>query len=494
MGQVSPNYTYYGVVPSKIYRYFLNDWNVSGGTSWTNLASGWTMGTADSNYLGGSLGLNGKLVAIKSLLVIVATDDNTNVEVRNLADNSLLSSAHLDNMQKSLVLLANGTRFKVVSDKIVSVLLLNYQQTPASTANEGPNPSTFFTDVNGLYVGKKFVLMGSEQPGASIGVSSAIGAFYTILALEKSTVTITKDDNTVSTYTIDANSYKFIALDPFRVYKIESTGNIMLQSGTVAGKGSVNTTPCFAVPSTEGGFVGTTFFSRSMKSQEWTWDPGRDYGFRISASEDASVKVYNLETKELMRDLKVKGGTGLAIQPEAYAIFVQSDKPVTLTYIHNGSIEQSPTGAGGTYGGYGNGVMFIGIQPNENTMINLPVEANIEAYFFAKEATTLTIDDVTKTINANSYVLFTERGTRTVRSDHNVILQLNFWPDEPDTQGLWFTGAAIPCIETVGIDTNAKLTPLEGFPMMYVIVGAGVAAVAVIVGLLVMRRRGGKPS
>jgi high-affinity Fe2+/Pb2+ permease len=30
--------------------------------------------------------------------------------------------------------------------------------------------------------------------------------------------------------------------------------------------------------------------------------------------------------------------------------------------------------------------------------------------------------------------------------------------------------------------------------MMYVIVGAAVAAVAVIVGLLVMRRHGGKPS
>jgi hypothetical protein len=376
-----------------------------------------------------------------------------------------------------------------VSDKIVSVLLLNYQQIPATTATEGPNPETFFPDVNGLYVGKKFVLMGSEQPGASIGVSSLIGSFYTILALEKSTVTVTKDDNTASTYTIDANSYKFIALDPFRVYKIESTGNIMLQTGTVTGKGT-NNSPCFAVPSVEGGFVGTAFFSRSMKSQEWTWDPGEDYGFRISASEDANVQVYNLETKQLMRELKVKGGTGLAIQPEAYAIFVKSDKPVTLTYIHNGSIQQSPTGGGGTYASYGNGVMFITIQPDENTMINLPTEANVEAYFFAKETTTLTIDDITKTINANSYVLFTERGTRTVRSNHNVILQLNFWPDEPENQGLWYTGAAIPCIETVGIDTNAKLTPLEGFPMMYVIIGAGAAAVVVIVGLLVMRRRG----
>jgi hypothetical protein len=127
-------------------------------------------------------------------------------------------------------------------------------------------------------------------------------------------------------------------------------------------------------------------------------------------------------------------------------------------------------------------------------MIHLPTDAHVEAYFFASEATQLMIDGNTQTLQANVGLLYTVPGTHTIQSDHSVIVQINFWPLVPENQGLWFTGAAIPCIETVNDNPTVTLSPLEGFPMMYVIVGAAVAAVAVIVGLLVMRRRGGKPS
>ncbi|MDH5363215.1 MAG: hypothetical protein OEW84_07870, partial [Aigarchaeota archaeon] len=223
--------------------------------------------------------------------------------------------------------------------------------------------------------------------------------------------------------------------------------------------------------------------------------PLRDYGFRISALEDAQVKVYDLDTKQVITEFAVAGGSGVAIQPAAHAIAVQSDKPITLSHIHNGSIEHSPTGDGGRYEGYANGVMFIGIQPNQDTMIHLPTEANVEAYFFASEETQLIIDGITRMVQADSDFLYTMPGTHLVRSDKNVILQINLWPREPEYQGLWYKGAVIPCIETVGNNPDVTLTPLgEGFPMMYVIVGAGVAAVAVIAGVLVIKRRGSKPS
>jgi WD40 repeat protein len=492
VGQIEQNYTYYGVVPEKIYRYILNDWNAGASSAWTDLSSGWSIGTSEANLLGGSLALNGLQVATKALLAIVATEDDTDVEVYDLTNGSLLDEGHINNMEKHLVLLANGTQFKVVSNKIVSVLLLNYQEIPSATATDGPIPRTFYTDVNGLYVGKKFVLMASEQQGAVSGASSSqVGAFYAVLALEKASVTVTKDDGTVyTTFSLEANSYKFILLDSFKVYTIESsTGNIMVQSGTITGKGSADS-PCFAVPSAQGGFVGTAFYTRSLKNQEWSWDPGRDYGFRITAAEDTSVKVYDLETSQLIKDLTVSGGSGTAIQTESFAIAVLSDKPITLTELHNGSIVQSPTGGGGTYAGYGNGVMFITIQPAEDTMIHLPTDAHIEAYFFASEATQLTIDGNTQTIQANTGFLYTVLGTHTVSADHNVVLQVNFWPLEPEYQGIWFSGAAIPCIETVNDNPTVTLTPIEGFPMMYVIVGIAVAAVAVIVGIFVMRRRG----
>jgi len=355
---------------------------------------------------------------------------------------------------------------------------------------------TFYTDVNGLYVGKEFVLMASTFSYFSVNQNG----LYTILAIEKSTVTVTTDDGTENTYNINANSYQNILLNSFRVYKFESTGNIMIQTATIPaiansgeGMGDVS---CFPVPSVQGGFVGTFFLTKATKSG---WDTNRDYGFRIEALENAKVKVFDLETKQPIKEYSIEGGTGISIQPLAYAIAVQSDKPITLTLIHNGSIAQSRPLAGnkgGEYSGYGNGVMFMGIQPNEDTIIYLPIDAHVEAYFFTSDDTQLTIDGEAQTVHANTPLLYTVIGTHTVRSDKNVVLQINFWPLEPDYQGLWFTGTAIPSVETVGNNPTVTITSFEeGFPMMYIIIGGAAAAVVVIVVvLLMMRKRGSKPS
>jgi WD40 repeat protein len=467
----SPDYTYYGVVPSKIFLYLLNDAN--------NFTSGWVLGSNSSRT--GSPGLNGKTVATKALLAIVAAENDTNVQVYDLTLNSLISQDHIDSMEKHLVLLNNGTVFKVVSDKQVSVLLLNYQNMPVGAVTEGPLPYTFYTDVNGMYVGKKFFLMASEQ------IFYSENKFYTLLALEKSKVTVTRDDGQQNEYSLDANSYTTMLLDVFKVYKIESTGNIMVQSSTTwadIGSSVHRYKASYPVPCATGGFVGQFFVAKARKG----WDPDTDYGFRISASEDTKVKLYDLDTKQVINDLSVKGGTGIGFQPSANAIGVQSDKPITLFYFNNGTLGTSRTAQIGV------GVMFIGIQPNQNTPIYLPTDANVEAYFFANEETELTVDGSSQTIQPDQPKLYILLGSHTIQADHNVILQVNFWPNEPEYQGLWFPGAAIPSIETVANNPTITLTPLgEGFPMMYVIAGAG-AAVAVIVVFLVIRRRGGKPS
>ena len=481
-----PDYTYYGVVPSKIYRYILNDMN--------DPNSGWRLD--NGTIVTASPLLNGMTVATKALLAIAAAEDSTHVKVYDLArPNNPVDEFDIDSMGKHYVLLDNGTSFKVVSNNQVSVLLLNYQTIPAAGA-EGPMLHTFYADVNGLYVGKEFVLMASSFLYFSVNQNG----LYTILAVEKSTVTVTRDDGDSYTYNVDANSYQNILLNSFRVYKIESTGNIMIQTATVPslansgeGMGDVS---CFPVPSVGGGFVGTLFLTKATKSG---WDSNRDYGYRIEALENAKVKVFDLETKQPMNEYTVAGGTGISIQPQAYAIAVQSDAPITLTFIHNGSIEQSRPLAGnkgGQYSGYGNGVMFIGIQPNEGTMFYLPINAHDEAYFFASESTQITIDGETQTIQADSPLLYTLLGTHTVLSDKNVVLQINFWSDEPDYQGLWFTGAAVPSIETVNDNPTVTITPLEGggFPTTYIIIGGGAAAAVVVVVLVMMRKRGSKSS
>jgi hypothetical protein len=496
VGQANESYTYYGVVPAKIYRYVLNDFN--------NLSSGWTMGTVGPG-LGGSVALNGVTapgglqVATKSLLAVVAAENDTSVGVYSLTLGSWMQvwGGSLNSLEKQLLLLDNGTTFKVVSDKIVSVLLLNYQIFPSASATEGPAPYTFYTDVNGLYVGKEFVLMASEQPGTVIGSQKGegTGAFYTILALESGTVTVTRDDGTVSTFTLDANAYKYLLLTTFSVYKIESTGNIMVQSGVVEGWGIIS---CFSVPSADGGFVGEHFFANSLKNPEWGWDPGMDYGYRISASipstQQAHVTVYDLETQTAIETLTIRGETGVKVEPDAYAIRVDSDQPITMSLINNGSIQETP-GGGQKYQAYPNGVMFIGIRPNRETVIQLPTLGDDEAYFFASNQTKLTIDGTAYTIPAGSSYFYNQPGTHTIQSDGNVILQVNFWPSTPENQGLWFTGAVIPCIETVTSSPTVTLTPIGGgFPMTYVIVGVGAGVVVVVVGgILATRRRNGKP-
>ena len=459
------NFTYYGVVPERICRYILNDGN--------NRTSGWILGFDNMTLTTGSPGLDGRLVATKSLLAVVASEDGTNFEVYNLVTSQLIASGTIGSMEKRLILMDNGTAFKVVSDKMVSVLLLNYQQLPSEDVTEGPTPATYYTSTDGLYVGKEFVFMASEYQS---------GTFFTILAIEKSTVTVTDEDGGQNTYSVETNMYKNIVLTPFKVYKIESTGNIMVQSTAMRAGDSI---PCFTVPSAEGGFVGKFFLTESVKS----WDANRDLGYRIMASEDANVKVYDLATKELVNELSVEGGTGVGFQPTADAIAVQSDKPVTLFYVNNASVGAS----NGVR--YGVGVMFMGIQPEQDTLIYLPSEANVEVYFFANEEAELTVDGFSQTVEPGQPTLYTLLGTHTVRADHNVVAQINFWPNQPGYQGLWFTGAAVPCVETVADAPTVTLTPLGGgFPTTYVVAGAGGAAIVAVFAVLALRRRGGKPS
>ncbi|MBS7615118.1 hypothetical protein KEJ18_05245 [Candidatus Bathyarchaeota archaeon] len=454
MGQ-EKKYTYYGFIPSQIHLYVLNEAN--------NLTSDWKLG---SEYTGSPL-FDGKNLAVKSMVAVVAVESDTNVEVYDLMLGRLVSKRSLGSMEKHLVLLANGTAFKVVSDKLVSVLLLNYQSMPSADVSEGPLPHTFYMSVNGLCVDKEFVFMASERVG------EAENRFYTIFALETSTVTVTRDDGEQNEYSLAANAYRYLMFRSFRAYRIKSTGNIMVQSGHIDG-GSYG--HGYFVPCAEGGFVGRNFYARSTRS----WDIKRNYGYRISAIRDTSVTVYNLETHEVLQKLSVKGESGVGFMPSAPAIAVQSDAPVTLAFLDNGTI--------------GTGVMFIGIRPGQDTVFYLPTEAYVEAYFFATEETQVTIDDFAETIRADTPFLFTQPGTHKVHSDGNLILQVNYWPNQPDYQGLWFTGATVPCIETINIDPDVKLTPFEeGFPTMYLIIGVGVAATTIIAFLLVMTKRKSMP-
>jgi hypothetical protein len=332
-------------------------------------------------------------------------------------------------------------------------------------------PFTLYQDVNGAYAGKNFILMA---------VQYNIYLQYTIFALEKAEVTVTREDGDIKQYSIAVNGYKRLLWEPFTTYKIESTGNIMIHSGNVD-------TLTFFVPAVEGGFVGRNFYTLSRND----WDTGESYGYRVSATQNSKITVWNLETKAQILTANVPANSGFGFKPTAPAICVQSDQPVTLELVNNGSIERASST--GTYGAYGSGVGYFGVKPNEDTPFFLAVDSYVQAYIFASEDTQVTVDGTNRTIKANSYYLVTEPGMHVINSNKKVVVETLNWPNTPDYQGLQYNGIQITSIQTGDIVTNITLTPIgEGFPIMYIIIGAVAAAISVIVVFLFMRNRGKK--
>ncbi|MEM2129432.1 MAG: hypothetical protein QXZ70_02415 [Candidatus Bathyarchaeia archaeon] len=445
-------YTYYGYVPAKMWQYNLVDDN--------DLNSGWTFESGSASSAG--------------LVVAVGMHDNTHVKVYSLDNGSLVSEAIINGLEKHYTVFRNGSFFKVVTDQLACVLLLDYGSVPFGNESNMPTPKTFYQSTSGTYADKEFILLATA--------GDFISAQYTIFALEDAEITVTREDGQKWEYTLKANSWKtLMLLPPLAAFKVESTGNIMIQSGSLPDAWGEPQT--FFVPSVEGGFVGKTFYSWSTTS----WDATESYGFRVSAAEDTTVTVWNLETKEIILKAEVKANSGLGFKPKAPAIVVQGDRPITLAYLHNGSLEN--INGRGMYSAYGSGVSYFGVKPSEETSIYLPVDSFVEAYIFSNEETEITLDSEVYTIGADSYHLLTQPGTHLIRSNKNVVVEVLNWPSTPEYQGLQYDGVQIPSIQTVSTVSNVKITPLEaGIPIMYILMGVATAAAAIIMFLFVKSR------
>ncbi|MEM2309799.1 MAG: hypothetical protein QXV71_04790 [Candidatus Bathyarchaeia archaeon] len=458
--KATTKYTYYGKVPNRLWMY-----------SWSR-TSGWTSTTPGTAML----------------LAMVAWEDSTIVNVYNLETGELLSQAMLNTMEKHYVVLSNGTIFKVESNKPLCVLLLNYGSEPVN-ATAGPVPHTYYPATDGSFVGKKFILLAST--GAT--------AEFIIYALEKSEVTVTNQDGSdTRSYSIDVNTYVRIALRPWNVYKIESTGYIMIQSGNP--HSYYDTHPSYAIPSANGAFLGRYFLTFSSSY----WDPYEDYGFIILSLNRTKVKVYNLTERKILKEFTVEPESSYRFQvevredPRTQAIFVESEEPVWLMFMHEGDIYKSV----GRESAYGAGIIYIGVRPNEDTLIYLPKNATCETYIFAAEEANIEVDGFATRLQPDRYFQLAQPGLHTIRSDKNLMVLIIHWPLErpwgfperqlpPGPQGLDHPGTIIPCVETVHIYHEIQLAPLEQpFPIMNVIVP--VVAIAIIAGILVLLRRRSK--
>jgi len=433
-------YVYYGVIPASIHHAFpINEYDPAAGFR-----------------------IDPETIATSGLVSVVAQEDNTNVQVYTLEDKALVSEANLEAMDKHLVALPNGTSFKVVTSHVVSVMILGWANAEPSKASAPGDHGTgsFYTATDGSYVGKVFFFLALRW---------AFEPHYRILALEDAEVTVTRENGDEQSFALEANSYEDLDLVNFDAYKVESTGHVMVQWGTPGARWGGRS---FFVPSAEGGFVGKAFYSRSIDG----WPQAREHEFIISAAEDAKVTIWDVGFGRKVQEVEVRGGSRVGVRPNAGEIMVESDKPVTFASVDNGSI--SPLWS------YSAAVSYMGVKPDQETLFFLPTNSTVEAYLFAYEDTLVRIDDLPITIQADSYFLLTIPGQHKIISDKNLIVQLIHWPLIPSIQGIANFGAVVPCIQTVNLAPNVKLTPIspgEGFPTTYIMMGAAAVGAAAIV-------------
>jgi len=452
-----PKYNYYGKVPEKIWMYSFSATPDNPEKHWH-----YDQQPVDS-----------------WLLAMTAWEDSTTVDVIDLKSRELLSHGELNSMEKHYVVLRNGTMFKVESNKPLCVLLLDYQSVPAPNATSGPVPHTYYPATDGSFVGKEFILLASTD----------LNPQFIIYALEKTSVEIRSEDGSdTKSYSLDANAYKRIILKSWHTYKITSTGYIMIQSGYPHSYWDPHYS--YAIPSANGAFFGTRFYTVS----EIQWDTYEDYGFRICAPERTKVTVYNLRTLDVMQEFTVEKESTYRFQAllsqEVGGIAVESEKPVWLTFMHDGDTYKSVGFQTYRENAYGAGVLYIGVKPDENTLIYLPKNSTCEAYVFVSEAATLEVDGSPVTLQPDGYFFLTQPGLHTIRSNRNALVLIIHWPVHPEFQGIEYPGTLIPCTETVHISHVVTLTPIsKPFPMMLVMAGATAAVVTIIIAVFLLLRR-----
>ncbi|MEM2913711.1 MAG: hypothetical protein QXR06_05160, partial [Candidatus Bathyarchaeia archaeon] len=445
-------FTYYGVVPSRLWRYELIDqFDINSGLE---LAY-------EPNTLW--------------LLAIASWNDQTYVKIYNLTAGEIISHAILNIMERHYVLLRNGTIFKVESNNPIHVLLLNYQSIPLGNETSVPTPNTFYPATDGSYVGKEFVLLSSSD----------LQRRFVIFGLERSDVKITDETGAIiKSLTLEPNSFERVLLHPWHVYKIESTGHIMVQSGDPGGRGSYHYS--FAIPSVQGGFVGTDFYTAAAT----TINEVEDYGFRVSTVKTADFKVYDLTTRQIIFEAKVEAEDSVRFKVKADAIKVESSAPISLSFIHDGYFFRSSQWPDFGNWGYGAGVIFIGVKPNEHMPIYLPINSTCEAYIFAGGTTRVEVDGTVMISDVDRPILITQPGMHIIKSDSNIIIQAVHWPKIPENQGLEHPGTVVPCIETVHVTRQVSLTPLtEAFPITNIIVAGAVVAISAIAAWMAYVRK-----
>jgi len=446
-------YTHYGYVPARI---------------WFAAPTQYGHGA----IIGENFTIDQLTIARSALLGVVAYAEGTKVKVYTLPDKTLIKDGTIDEMGKLFVKLPNGTFFKVCTDKPVTVELLGGNvggEELDSSMKQTPLIDGFYPAVDRGYTGKEFIFIAAQ---------GLTGLPYRILALEDAEITVYKEDgNTATSFTLNANEYKDLSLSAFKAYTVVSTGNIMIQSFSLLRS--------MCIPSVEGRYTGTSFYTMAVPRSYETVT----YGFQISAAEETKVTVYDVEFKREIDQFTVPTKSNITTNPQSQEIFIQSEKLVSVAFVHHGLKGPGET-VSGTGLPYGAGLTYLGVSPGETAHVYVPLSTSQESYVFAyKNGTVVTINGAPINLDADQFIPLAG-GLHEIKATENVLIQVVHWPVSPDIQAISSFGAIVPAIETLDIRKTVELQPIleeETAVTPYIYIAAAVAIVAVAAAIYYLR-------
>jgi len=409
----------------------------------------------------------------RAYLAIIGNVDDTTVAVHALPETRLIAEFNVDRLENVTVALANGTFFKTVSSKPVTAILMG-----GWAENAQDFTMTFFTSVDGSYVGKEFVfqaLLGNTMPGT--------GPPYQVHSLEDSHIIVYDvNESKVLEFDSEANEMRQLALKPAGFYRLVSTGYVLLQSFIVGWGWDPYATVFY--PSVHGGFLGKVFHGAGFRP-ELVGSPFIPAEFYVTSTEDAKVSIVDLGNKRRYDQVSLTRGEPTHMEIRADSMALESDREVLL--MHRAS-----------------GLAYGGLKAGQTAYVYVPTEINFtgEAYLFASKPTTVTIDDIPIRLAADDYAPL-QGGLHRITASENVVFEVVNWAREstieytyigipPKILRLSSFGACLPSVEAMSIaHEDLRLKPAIGEEMPWAYIGAAVAVVAAVVAAFFLRSRRG---
>ena len=445
--------TYYGYVPSRIYCFNPAEGSTAAEQLRAVLATRPPANASEIQY-----------VRDYGVLLVVGNQDDTRCRLYELPELRLLEDFRVGRLELKALSLPNGTFFKLVSDKFVTAVLKGgafVGRVIADTYNT--EVSTYYPSTDGGYVGKEFIFPTS--------LTGLLEPPYRIYSLEEGTVRLYETSGEVATeLKVKPNEVTLIRVENGTVYRLESTGYLMLSSFFF--------TESYFVPSVDGGFLGKVFYPGGEKRQGGRGENSfASYTFALGTDE-ANAELYDLKSTSKIGDLTVpsreafpvpmKAVNYVGFETGAYAMF--SSRPLTLLYLSNSTVE--------------GGLSMAGFGAGDRVAIYVPEG---ESFVFAYQDCTLTVDDVQTSLKADqSFEL--PVGVHVLQATGPIIVEII---NLTEYRGLLAFAEALPAVEALGVTRkDLKLTSIggAGLDWAYAVIAVAViaAALAVFMG---MRRR-----